>query len=218
MANNFINLNAVLNKDAKKYLDVVTEESAVLANHFVGKVAKNARSMAQQREKESGELNIGRGKHYFRKTTVANKGDKWSGMHTTESYWDSDTKAYRTKNAKASRKKRQKGDSGYLRLQNFSFTKGAGGKKRDDFKSEAEARLTSNLANLHERDVRFPKGSIMFSSGLMSPFRRFRAGQIRKGRHFFDEYSRAALSTLGGSATEALKQFDKSVWERTKGL
>ena len=93
MANNFINLNAVLNKDAKKYLDVVTEESAVLANHFVGKVAKNARSMAQQIEKESGELNIGRGKHYFRKTTVANKGDKWSGMHTTESYWDSGTKA-----------------------------------------------------------------------------------------------------------------------------
>ena len=218
MASSFINLNAVVSNDAKEYLDIISDEAAQLANHFVGKASKNARGMAQEIEAGSGRLNIERGKQYFRKHTVANKNDRWGGMHTTESYWDSTTKSYRTKNAKAAKRKSQRDGNKDLRLQNFSFTKGAGGKRSNNYNSRAESRLTSNIANLHERDVYFPKGSIWFSRGLMSPFKRFKKGQTRRGRHFFDKYSSAVLSTLGKSEIEALEEFDKKVMERTKGI
>lgn len=216
MANNLVDLNVGLSGNARQYLDVVAEETADLANAYVAKASKNARGQAQ--DIEGSVLNIGRGKQYFRSATVSNVNAAWGGLHTTESFWDSKTKVYRTKNRLARRKKGQKGDSGYLRLENFSFRKAAGSKKKDNFQTTAEARLTSNLANLHENDVKFPKGSIKFSNGFMSKWRRFYPGQTRRGKKFFDKYAAAVYSTLPKSEEEALSQWGEAIRRNTKGL
>ena len=210
----FINLNVEMSEDAKKYLDVVADETAKLANTYVAKAAKNARGQAK--EIEGSVLDIQRGKQYFRKTTAPNKGDKWAGMHTTESYWDTEARVYRTKNRKGKRKKNQKGDP-YLRLENFTFSNAAGGKKKY-YSTKSEARLTSNLANLHEYDVFFPKGSIRFSKGLMSKWMRYRPGARRKGKHFFNKYATAVISTLPKSEEEAVSQWDEAIRRNTKNL
>ena len=63
MANDSINLNIEMGGNAKQYLEVVSEETFELANTYVGKSIKNARSQSQQIEGKV--LNIGRGKMYF---------------------------------------------------------------------------------------------------------------------------------------------------------
>lgn len=219
MANDSINLNIEMGGNAKQYLEVVSEETFELANTYVGKSIKNARSQSQQIEGKV--LNIGRGKMYFRGNGApAQQNAKWGGMHVTESYWDSQSKSYRTLNALMARKKRQKvrknGDK-HLRLQNFTFKKAAGS-KRGMISNRAEAGLTSNLANLHERDVYFPKGSINFFYGLVYKGRRFQKGGKRKGKHYFDKYRTAALSLLPKSETEALSAWDEAIKKRTEKI
>ena len=44
MANDSINLNVEMGGNAKQYLEIVSEETFELANTYVGKSIKNARS------------------------------------------------------------------------------------------------------------------------------------------------------------------------------
>ena len=208
MANDFIDLNISMSEDAKKYLDEVTFGTANLANTYVGKTIKNARSQAKKIEGHK--IKVKRGNVYYR------NGEK----HVTESYWDRRSKSLRTLNALMARKKRQKvrknGDT-HLRLQNFTYRKAAGTKK-GSISSRAEASLTSNFANLHENDVFFPNASAPFSYDGGSSWSSFGRKAMRSGRHYFDQYKAAALAYLSKSEEEALKAFDEEVRRRTEKI
>lgn len=171
-----------------EYLSQVKVATYGLANDYVAKVAKNARTEAGVIEKNIAKLDIQ--SHSYWKSS---KGK----IHVTKPYWDASSKLFRTSNRKAAKKQ---GGKDYA-LQYFSFSKTASSRRN---RTIAQTNVTSQFANLFEEDVHFSKRTPSFGLAGKGQTRRFPAGAVRKGRHYFKAYYNAALTNLPQSQDEAL--------------
>lgn len=183
-------------KEIEDYLRQVNKNTYGLIEDLVGKTSKNARSGAKYIEESVG-LRIKGGNVYWR-----NRKKKSSGYITTNAYWDSKTKAFKTKSRSA------KGGVGDYGLENFKFFERPN--DSNAYATRASAKLTSNIANLHEKDVRFPKGSARFYMNKSGKWASYGKGKKRYGRHFFNEYKVLALQTIGKSQDEALTKWERN--------
>lgn len=203
-----VDLNVKLEtSEVLEYIKNASDATVYMTNDIVAKVAKNARGAAKRIEGQA--LKMGGVHMYWR-----SKKSKW---HTSTSRWDDKSKSYRTPNRKGGKKS----GGGDFRLEHFWFGKAAG--PGDILAPRATGKLTSQIANLHDRDVRFPRGSVLFSYDTSRPktgkgkwnrkkqWRRYKPGDIRKGRNFFHMYEQEALATLPASEDEVLTKWNLRV-------
>ena len=184
------------NKEIFEYLGNASESTFGLVENLVGKTSKNARSAAKKIEEGTG-LQIGGENEYWR-----NWKSKKPGMHKTDAYWDPKTKAFKTRSRKA------KGGVSDYGLENFKFFKRPG---KVSLEAVASARLTSNIANLHDADVSFPKGSLSFRSEKRSKWISYGKGDVRPGKNFFKDYRIEAEKAFAKSSEEALSAWKEAI-------
>lgn len=203
MAEHFgINIK-VENKEIADYLRNAKTVTFGLVENLVGKVSKNSRGAAYEIEKMGAGLDLGEGsKYYWRNWKTKNP-----GYHTTDSYWDSTTKSFKTHGRKA------KGGVADYGLENFKFFERPD--SNNPHKTRAAARLTSNIANLFDKDVNFPKSSLPFSYDGGGSWSSYAKGDRRKGRNFFYKYKKMAEETMDKSQTEALTKWQEAI---SKGI
>ena len=190
-----------------EYIRNASESTLYMTNDLVGKVAKNSRSAAKKIEGKALEME---GQHMYWRSGAG----KW---HVSTSKWDETSKSYRTPNRKGGKKS----GGGDFRLEHFWFSKAAG--PRNLVEVKAVGKLTSQIANLHDQDVHFPKGSVVFSYDTKKAkskngkwnrskvWRRYQPGDTREGRNFFRLYEAEAMSTLPKSEEEVLVKWNRNV-------